>query len=116
MTPSPITISTHVLDLARGVPAAGIPVVLELLDGAAWTFVGDAVTDADGRALLVPDGAALPGGRYRLSFETAAYAEAHAAAAWNPQVVVVVQLPEGAGHTHLPLLLSAFGYTTYRGS
>lgn len=112
MAASPITVSTHVLDVSRGAPAAGVPVVLDLLDGAESATIGTAVTDADGRASLVADDApALPGGRYRLTFDTAAYG-----AAFYPQVVVVVELADGCGHTHIPLLLSAFGYTTYRGS
>jgi 5-hydroxyisourate hydrolase len=112
MGASPITVSTHVLDIARGAPAAGVPVELDRLDDGGRATVAAAVTDADGRASLVPDGAtALPGGRYRLTFDTAAYG-----ATFYPQVIVVVELAEGCGHTHVPLLLSAFGYTTYRGS
>jgi 5-hydroxyisourate hydrolase len=112
MAASQITVSTHVLDVARGAPAQGIPVVLERLDDGGQTSIGAAVTDADGRASLVPDAApALAGGRYRLTFDTAAYG-----AAFYPQVIVVVELAAGCGHTHIPLLLSAFGYTTYRGS
>jgi 5-hydroxyisourate hydrolase len=110
VTGLPVSVSTHVLDMARGVPASGVPVSLELHEDGDWRAVGDAVTDADGRAALAGD---LPGGRYRLSFDTAAY---HGENAWTPQVIVVVELAAGSGHTHLPLLLSPFGYTTYRGS
>lgn len=106
-----LTISTHVLDVALGTPAAAVPVALERLEGARWAPVGEAVTDPDGRANLVPRG--VLGGRYRLTFDTAAY---HGAGAFHPQVVVVVDLPSGSGHTHVPLLLSPYGYTTYRGT
>ncbi len=116
MTALPITVTTHVLDIARGACAAGVPVTLEHLEGTRWTPVSVAVTDDDGRASLVPDGTELPGGRYRLAFDTATYASAEGRTAWNPEVVVVVELAPGSGHTHLPLLLSPFGYTTYRGS
>jgi 5-hydroxyisourate hydrolase len=116
MTASPITVSTHVLDVALGRTAAGVPVLLERRDGADWATVGDTVTDADGRASLVPDGAELPGGRYRLTFDTAAYAGVRGSAVWMAQVVLVIELAPGGGHTHVPLLLSPFGYTTYRGS
>jgi 5-hydroxyisourate hydrolase len=115
-TPVPdpsLTISTHVLDVARGSPAAGVPVALERLEGSGWAHVAATATDADGRASLVPDGAGLPGGRYRLTFDTAAY---HGGHAFHPQVVVVVELAPDSGHTHVPLLLSPFGYTTYRGT
>lgn len=105
--------STHVLDIAGGTPAAGVPVALERLEGARWEGVEHAITDADGRASLVPDGLGVPGGRYRLTFDTAAY---HGGQAFHPQVVVVVELAPGSGHTHVPLLLSPFGYTTYRGT
>jgi 5-hydroxyisourate hydrolase len=113
VTDPTLTISTHVLDVARGVPAAGVPVSLERLEGADWAHVGEAVTDADGRASLVPDGPGALGGRFRLTFDAAAY---HGPEAFHPQVVVVVELASGSGHTHVPLLLSPFGYTTYRGT
>lgn len=100
--------------MARGTPAADVPVVLERLEGGDWVHVNAMSTDADGRASLMPDGAgALVGGRYRLTFDTAAY---HGGQAFHPQVVVVIELASGCGHTHVPLLLSPFGYTTYRGT
>ncbi len=88
--------------------------MLERLDGGDWAHIDATSTDLDGRASLVPgDGRGLPGGRYRLTFDTAAH---HGAQAFHPQVVVVVELAPGSGHTHVPLLLSPFGYTTYRGT
>lgn len=98
------SLSTHVLDTTTGRPAAGITVMLER-DGAA---VARAVTDADGRIRELARG--LAAGRYRLVFETRGYA----ADAFFGRVALDIDL--GAGHTHIPLLLSRFGVTSYRGS
>ena len=107
---SPIT--THVLDTAKGKPAHGVPVVLELKTGAAWKELGRGTTDADGRLkTLLPDGAALRHGTYRLTFDTAAYL----GKAFYPEVAVCFEVRDDAHH-HVPLLLSPFGYSTYRGS
>jgi 5-hydroxyisourate hydrolase len=110
-------ISTHVLDTSRGQPAAGVAVVLERArsDGV-WTEVGRGVTDADGRvADLLPSGAVLTPGVYCLRFATGAYFLARGEAAFYPEVVVQVRLDQAA-RWHLPLLLSPYGYSTYRGS
>lgn len=104
-----ISVSTHVLDTATGLPGAGIAVTLERsLDGA-WQVMGDGVTDAQGRIPML--GAALSAGVYRLVFATA-----DAGNEFFPQVDVVVSLEEDQGHYHIPLLISPYGYTTYRGS
>ena len=111
-------ITTHVLDTARGVPATGLAVTLERLapgDVMAWETIGRADTDADGRiSTLGP--AALPVGRYRLTFDTGAYLIANHGNAFYPEVVVVIELTDPAAHYHVPLLLSPFHYSTYRGS
>jgi 5-hydroxyisourate hydrolase len=109
-------ITTHVLDTARGLPAQGVPVVLEHADGEGWELLGSGVTDADGRARdLVADGTALAHGRYRLTFDTGAYFRGRGEAAFYPEVAVVFTVA-GDEHHHVPLLLSPFGYSTYRGS
>lgn len=111
-------ISTHVLDTARGRPAAGVPVVLEQVaaDGASREL-SRAMTDADGRVReLAPAGAALGAGRYRLTFDTAAYFGADGVDAFYPIVRVEFVVRDASQHHHVPLLLSAFGYSTYRGS
>lgn len=112
---SPIT--THVLDTARGKPAAGIAVILEIGGLDDWTELARGVTDADGRIanLLSPD-SVLPAGIYRLSFATGAYFRNLGVRAFYPEVRIVVQIDEAAGHYHIPLLLTPFGYSTYRGS
>jgi 5-hydroxyisourate hydrolase len=105
-------ISTHVLDTARGRPAAGIAVRLESrLAGSEWEPVADAVTDADGRALLVSERAEAA--VYRLRFDTGPYlGDDH----FFPEVTVVFRTSEDDRLYHVPLLLSPFGYSTYRGS
>jgi 5-hydroxyisourate hydrolase len=109
-------ITTHVLDTARGLPAHGVPIVLEHATDDGWVLVGSATTDADGRARdLVAEGTALVDGRYRLTFDTGQYFRTVGDAAFYPEVVVVFTVA-GGGHHHVPLLLSPFGYSTYRGS
>jgi 5-hydroxyisourate hydrolase len=109
-------ISTHVLDTARGLPAHGVPIVLEHASGEGWELVGSGATDADGRARdLVADGTALAHGRYRLTFDTGAYFRGRGEAAFYPEVAVVF-IVAADEHHHVPLLLSPFGYSTYRGS
>jgi len=114
---SSISLSTHVLDTAKGLPAAGVPVVLEQRDpGGRWLPLSDALTDGDGRiGNLVPPGAELPAGRYRVVFDLES-AVLPAGPGWYPEVSIVVDLAAGSGHSHVPLLLAPYGYTTYRGS
>ena len=105
-------ITTHVLDTSRGRPATGVPVVLERAVDSGWQPVGRGTTDADGRAgdLLT---AAPSDGRYRLTFDTGAY---FGGAGFYPEVTVTFTVQRGEQHYHVPLLLSPFGYSTYRGS
>ena len=111
-------ITTHVLDTSRGRPADGVAVRLDLLDEAVgFQPVGQGVTDADGRARgLVPEGAPLAAGDYRLTFETAAYFRRLGVAAFYPLVQVTFTVRDPREHHHVPLLLSPFGFSTYRGS
>jgi 5-hydroxyisourate hydrolase len=110
-------ITTHVLDISRGRPAAGVPIVLELRSGAdAWQERGRGATDADGRLpdLLVGP---LEAGVYRLTFDTGAYFTAQGVEAFfYPLVTVVFEVRNSGQHHHVPLLLSPYGYSTYRGS
>ena len=106
------TLSTHVLDTARGRPAAGVPVELAAADGDGWSVLATATTDDDGRARDLGD---VPPGRYRLRFDTAAHAAAQGERAFFPEVAIVFEVTDD-GHHHVPLLLSPFAYSTYRGS
>jgi len=108
-------ITTHVLDAARGLPASDVEITLEQRADDTWTEVGRGRTNADGRlASLGP--AALPVGRYRVTFDTGAYFAAQGTDTFYPEVAVVVELTDPAAHYHVPLLLSPFAYSTYRGS
>ena len=109
-------LSTHVLDLALGQPARGLALRLEVLEGQTFRPLGAAVTDADGRAGDLLAGAPLEARTYRLTFETGAYFAASARATFYPRVEVTFEVTAPAGHHHVPLLLSPFGYSTYRGS
>ena len=108
-------ISTHVLDTARGRPAAGLAVTLRRrgADGD-WSVVGRAVTDADGRVKELPPGP-VAGGDYRLEFATDEYFKALGTAVFYPEVFVTVAVDEMGSHLHVPLLLSPYGYSTYKG-
>ncbi|WP_299922499.1 hydroxyisourate hydrolase [uncultured Nocardioides sp.] len=104
------SLSTHVLDTATGRPATGLRVTLESADG---SVLAEAVTDADGR---VGDLAAdLVAEDHVLRFDTGAWFAAQDRAAFYPEVVVVFSVVDDRHH-HVPLLLSPFGYSTYRGS
>lgn len=109
-----MSISTHVLDTMRGTPAAGIDVVLDRREADGdWKELGGASTDSDGRVRNVVD-EELDAGEYRLRFDTRPYFERSGLGAFYPEVSVVFTLE--SGHVHVPLLLSAFGYTTYKGT
>ena len=109
-------ISTHVLDTSLGRPAAGLAVTLRRrgADGD-WSVVGRAVTDADGRVKDVA-GAPLAAGDYRLEFATGKYLTALGIDPFYPEVFVTVAATDGEAHLHVPLLLSPFGYSTYKGT
>jgi 5-hydroxyisourate hydrolase len=111
-------ITTHVLDVARGKPAAGVTVMLEQGQGSkGWVLVGQGETDADGRLrTLMPADASLVPGPYRLVFETGRYFSALGTRTLYPHIAIVFEAAAGEAHYHVPLLLSPFGYATYRGS
>jgi 5-hydroxyisourate hydrolase len=110
-------ITTHVLDTALGRPASGVPVRLEIHAGDGWRELGRAATDADGRARqLLPASHALAAGTYRLTFDTGAYFRSLGSEPFFPEASVVFAVSDPTQHYHVPLLLSPFAYSTYRGS
>lgn len=113
---SPIT--THVLDTARGRPASGVAAVLEVLtETCEWQELGRGITNDDGRIrTLLPEHHRLEPGSYRLTFDTGAYFDALKVAAFYPYVSIVFVIQELGSHYHVPLLLSPYGFSTYRGS
>ena len=113
---SPIT--SHILDTTLGKPAHGVAVILEVSDGAdRWSELGRAVTDRDGRiSAFDPQVKNVDRRAYRLRFGTGAYFAATHARTFYPEVHVVFQIDDPSQHYHIPLLVSPFGYSTYRGS
>ena len=111
-------ISTHVLDIARGVPARDIPVQLERQDASGnWQSLASSRTDLDGRCSeLLPENVNLTAGLYRLTFDTAKYFTAQKIEGLYPTVQITFAVGNGETHFHIPLLLAPNGYTTYRGS
>lgn len=109
-----MTVSTHVLDATLGTPAAGVPVGLAMAavsEPGGWLAVESGVTGADGRHRF---GVRTEPGVYRLVFGTGGYFAARGVTAFYPEVTITFTV--GEGHYHVPLLLSPFAYSTYRGS
>lgn len=108
-------ITTHVLDTMRGVPAAGVLVLLQRRDGSELLEVGRGRTDADGRLSDLTSDTLVPG-VYRLVFGVEEYFSELDVESFFPSVSVEFHYDEARGHVHVPLLLSPYGYSTYRGS
>ncbi len=111
-----MSVTTHVLDTSSGRPAAGVGVRLETRDGHAWRELGSARTDRDGRARDLAGNGTLEPGIFRLTFATGDYFQARGVESFHPEVSVVFRVDDPTEHLHVPVLLSPFGYTTYRGS
>ncbi len=109
-------ITTHILDISAGIPARGVAVTLERQTSEGWKIIGEGVTDDDGRLenLLTSD-AILEAGNYRLNFETGNYFFDRQIDSFYPFVAIAFTVFDSS-HYHVPLLLSPFGYSTYRGS
>lgn len=108
-------ITTHVLDTALGRPAAGVAVGLYANIDGGWHLLATATTDTDGRVKNLGP-AELPAGTYRLSFDTGSYYGGLGTETFFPEVDLVFTVAGTGEHYHVPLLLSPFGYSTYRGS
>lgn len=110
-----MTLSSHVLDGTRGRPATGVSVRWDRFDDGGWATVATAVTDDDGR--VTDWGGASPApGRHRVVFDSGAYFAARDVETFYPEVVVVFEVADAEQHHHVPLLLSPYAYSTYRGS
>ncbi|HEY7703488.1 MAG TPA: hydroxyisourate hydrolase [Acidimicrobiia bacterium] len=104
-------ISTHVLDLSTGRPVAGVELRIERRGAGGWDSIGKHVTDADGRAHELTGDHGLTEGEYRLVFATG-----KVGSGFYPEVSVTFRVDDVHRHYHIPLLISPYGYTTYRGS
>ncbi len=111
-------ITTHVLDQAGGAPAAGMRVTLEIeVPGRGWVSLAERATDADGRVRdFLQPGSPMDPGRYRLTFEAGAWQAARGRESFYGRIPIVFEVRDPGRPHHVPLLLSPFGYTTYRGS
>ena len=110
------TITSHVLDTSLGEPVAGLGVSLALFEAGAFRELGQAVTDFDGRVSRWLGARALAIGVYRLSFETGTHYRTHGRDSFYERVEIQFRVTDASEHYHVPLLLSPFGYSTYRGS
>jgi 5-hydroxyisourate hydrolase len=108
-----VTVSTHVLDAVSGRPADGVTITLEHRGPTDWQSLGSATTDTDGR---VRDFGPVSAGIHRLTFETGAYFARIDMVTFYPEVGVTFEITDPDAHHHVPLLLSPFAYSTYRGS
>jgi 5-hydroxyisourate hydrolase len=109
-------ITTHVLDTAQGRPGKAIAIELERAEHGVWHLVGGGITDDDGRLrTLTPQGPVQPG-TYRIRFQTGLYFEAQGTPGFFPVVEIQFTVADGAQHYHVPLLLSPYAFSTYRGS
>lgn len=109
-------ITTHILDTTQGKPAVGVAIILYQQQNSKWIELGNGLTNTDGRLTdFYGIKEASPAGIYKLHFKTQAYFDALGVATFYPFVEIVFQVSDGA-HYHVPLLLNAFGYSTYRGS
>ena len=115
-------ISTHILDISLGKPAAGVQVLLERFGAAQvwgsslWQNIADTATDDDGRCRPVLPADKVTPGIYRLTFVTGPYFKALGQATLYPEVTITFSVAPGEQSYHIPLLSSPFGYSTYRGT
>lgn len=109
-------ITTHVLDISIGKPAAGVHVVLMRMEDGHRLRAGAGITDANGRLTDLITDKKLQAGVFELTFETGVYFIKRGIQPFHPRILVTVEITEPTEHYHVPLLISPFGYSTYRGS
>jgi 5-hydroxyisourate hydrolase len=109
-------ITSHVLDTARGRPAADLKIELHKKSGDDWKFVGAGMTDANGRCNSLLGDGPFAAGTYRLTFDAGTYFKAQHVETFYAEIPVIFEVRDAQAHYHVPLLISPFGYSTYRGS
>ena len=110
-------LSVHVLNLNDGLPSPDVKVTLEKQNGSQWAALNDGVTNQQGRiTALYPQDKALEKGTYRVTFKTGDWFEAHDTASFFPEVPVIFEVDGTVPHYHIPLLLSPYGFSAYRGN
>ncbi|APD47938.1 hydroxyisourate hydrolase [Synechococcus sp. CS-602] len=110
-------LSVHVLNTQDGLPSAGVEVILERMKGEQWTLLRTARTNAQGRVRdLYPEGTPLEKGTYRVTFKTGEWLKKQGISTFFPKIPVIFSMDGSLDHYHVPLLLSPYGYSTYRGN
>ena len=110
-------ITTHILDTSTGTPAKNVPLNLSQLTDGQWIELASGISNADGRVEgLLADGRVLDAGNYKMVFNTASYFSSTGVQGFYPLVEIIFTIDGDGQHYHIPLLLSPFGYSTYRGS
>lgn len=110
-------LSVHVLNIENGLPSPDVAVTLERQENGKWVELSEAVTNEQGRiSALYPEGESLVDGTYRVVFETGEWFESQDTASFFPEIPVVFTMEGALEHYHVPLLLSPYGYSTYRGN
>jgi 5-hydroxyisourate hydrolase len=109
-------ITSHVLDTSRGRPAADLKIELHRQSGKDWKFVGSGLTDPNGRCNALMADAPFAAGTYRLTFHAGAYYKTLQIETIYTEIPVIFEVRDANGHYHVPLLISPYGYSTYRGS
>ncbi len=111
-----MSITTHVLDTSRGRPVVALEVELQVKWDANWKTLGKGLTDANGRCNGLLGKQIMEAGTYRLVFHVAPYFKEHHMESFYSEIPIVFAVRDASAHYHVPLLLSPFGYSTYRGS
>ena len=112
-----MSITTHVLDIARGRPADGVTVILERLLAGEWSAIGRGTTDENGRLATLTEERSVTPGTYRLTFDIGDYQRDHGISVpFFPVATITFNVRDVSDGYHVPLLLSPYGYSTYRGS
>ncbi|RZT10652.1 5-hydroxyisourate hydrolase [Duganella sp. CF402] len=110
-------LSVHVLNLVDGLPSADVVVTLEKRNGEQWTLLNSGVTNEQGRiAELFPKNTEIGKGVYRVTFKTEKWFAEHNSKSFFPEIPVIFNADGSVQHYHIPLLLSQYGYSTYRGN